>query len=277
MGEQAQGQAGADRAIGRPGPAARMTGPEPSPRPRPSVLIPPVSGNSQGSVSAPASPVPAAPVPSGPVPGAGSPGGSSDGARNSAPAAPAARAPQPVAPTSVTPSPQPPGPAQYQSQPGQAQPTRPVAQPVPQGVPAQPSSGRGQAARVARTAVQPSLGPRSARLYVTHVDPWSVMKQAFLLSLAMAVVILVASATLWFALESAGVIDAITRTATDVGGESVAGVTSFLDFSKMMGLALVLAGIETVLLTAMATLFAFLYNLAVGIGGGLEITLSEED
>ena len=138
-------------------------------------------------------------------------------------------------------------------------------------------SGRGQAARVARTAVQPSLGPRSARLFVTHVDPWSVMKQAFLLSLALAMVILVAAATLWFALESAGVIDAITRTATDVGGESAAGLTSFLDFSKMMGLALVLAGIETVLLTAMATLFAFLYNLGVGIGGGLEITLSEED
>ena len=103
------------------------------------------------------------------------------------------------------------------------------------------------------------------------------MKQSFLLSLAVAVIILVAAATLWFALQSAGVIDAITRTATDVGGQSGASVSSFLDLSKVMGLALVLAGIETVLLTAMATLFAFLYNLAVGIGGGLEITLSEED
>ena len=103
------------------------------------------------------------------------------------------------------------------------------------------------------------------------------MKQAFLLSLALAVVILVATATLWFALDSAGVIDAITRTATDVGGESAASVSGLLDFGRVMGLALVVAGIETVLLTALATLFAFLYNLSVGIGGGLEVTLSEDD
>lgn len=133
------------------------------------------------------------------------------------------------------------------------------------------------AGRVARAVVQPSMGPRSARVYLTHVDPWSVMKQAFLLALAIAVVLLVASATLWFALDSAGVLDAITRTATDVGGESGASVSTFLGFGKVMGAALVLAGVETVLLTALATLFAFLYNLAVGIGGGLEFTLSEED
>ena len=119
-------------------------------------------------------------------------------------------------------------------------------------------------------------GPRSARLYVTHIDPWSVMKQAFLLALALAVLTLAAFATLWFALESAGVLDAVTRTATDVGGESGANVSAFLSFSKVMGAALIVAGIETVLVTALATLFAFLYNLAVAIGGGVEVTLSED-
>lgn len=103
------------------------------------------------------------------------------------------------------------------------------------------------------------------------------MKQSFLLAMALAVVILVASASLWIALESAGVIGAITRTATDVGGESAATVTSYLTLGKVMGVSLVLAGIETVLVTVLATLFAFLYNLSVGIGGGLEVTLSEED
>jgi hypothetical protein len=125
--------------------------------------------------------------------------------------------------------------------------------------------------------VRPAPGPRSARVFLTHIDPWSVMKQAFLLSLALAVVILAAFATLWFALDSAGVLDAITRTATDVGGSSGASLGSFLEFGRVMGIALVVAGIEAVLVTALATLFAFLYNLAVAIGGGLEITLSEDD
>jgi hypothetical protein len=102
------------------------------------------------------------------------------------------------------------------------------------------------------------------------------MKQAFLLALALAVLTLIAFATLWFALESAGVLDAVTRTATDVGGESGANVSAFLSFSKVMGAALVIAGIEAVLVTSLGTLFAFMYNLAVAIGGGVAVTLSED-
>jgi hypothetical protein len=238
MAEHVQGQPGADRAVGRPGPAARMTGPDPV-RPRPSVLIPPVTSASAASAAAPA---PAAvPGPVAPVLAAGV----ATGVATSAARAPAA----PPAPQAT-----------------------PVAQPQPQPRPQQTS-----VASVARSAVRPSSGPRAARVYLTHVDPWSVMKQAFLLSLALAVIILAASAALWFALDSAGIIDQITRTATDVGGESGATVTGFLDFGRIMGAALVVAGIETVLVTALCTLLAFMYNLSVGIGGGLEVTLSEED
>ncbi len=254
--EHTQGQAAADRAVGRPGPAAKMTGPEPD-RPRPSVLIPPVTSTASGSAaSTPAAPgataAPARPVPAAPAPPAGTP----------AAQAKAAGAPAPVA-----------APGAAGKQPGPVQPAagRPAA-----GRPAAPQQSS-SAATVARSAVRPSPGPRAARVYITHIDPWAVMKQAFLLSLALAVIILAASAALWFALESAGVIDAITRTATDVGGESGASVSNYLDLGKVMGAALVVAGIQTVLVTALCTLMAFMYNLSVGIGGGLEVTLSEED
>lgn len=234
-----------------------MTGPEPARR-RPSVLIPPVTSASAG----PASPSPSAfaPAPAPPIP---------PSATQAAPSVTAAVA------TGVAASP-----AQAQAPTAMPAPT-PVAAQTPAAAPASaPAQARPQqtsVARVARSAVRPSSGPRAARVYLTHVDPWSVMKQAFLLSLALAVIILAASAALWFALDSAGIIDAITRTATDVGGESGASVTGFLDFGKIMGAALVVAGIETVLVTALCTLLAFMYNLSVGIGGGLEVTLSEED
>jgi hypothetical protein len=142
----------------------------------------------------------------------------------------------------------------------------PGPQPEPQPEPQQP-----------KRRPEPTMGPRAARVFITHIDPWSVMKQAFLLSLALAVILLIASATLWYALDAAGVLEAITRTAADVGGDSGIGVTNFLTFGRVMGVAMVIAGVETVLVTALATLFAFLYNLAVGIGGGLEVTLAEED
>lgn len=197
-------------------------------RPRPSVLIPPVS-----------SPLAPEPAPR-PEPRARAAGESSRPSPSAGPAGGAAVA------RSATP----------------AEPPR-AAQPT-------------AAARVARTAVVQPKGPRSARLFLTHIDPWSVMKQSFLLALALAVIILVASAALWFALDSAGVLDAITRTATEVGGDSGSSVSGLLELSRVMGLALVLAGVETVLVTALSTLFAFLYNLGVGIGGGLEVTLSED-
>lgn len=258
MSEHVQGQPGADRAVGRPGPAVTMAGPPPE-RPRPSVLIAPVTPNgvqqpvapaseplSLRAVQAPNPTVAAQPVP-GPPPQAYA----------GAAAATAASAPAPAAPVAAGPGGSPYGPAAG---------TAPTARPATT-----------RAAKLARTAVRPSGGPRSARVYLTHIDPWSVSKQAFLLALAIAIIILMASATLWFVLDSAGVLDAITRTATDVGGESGASVSGFLSFGKVMGVALVVAGIQTVLVTALCTLFAFMYNLAVGIGGGLEVTLSEED
>ena len=251
MVEHTQGQAGADRAVGRPGPAAKMTGPE-SDRPRPSVLIPPVTSTASGSAAASVAAATAATA----------------APTRSAPAAPASPGGTPAAPAKAPPAPAPaaaPGPNGQQQ--GSQQPAA--------GRPAAPQQSG--AATVARSAVRPPSGPRAARVYITHIDPWAVMKQAFLLSLALAVIILAASAALWFALESAGVIGAITRTATDVGGESGASVSSYLDLGKVMGAALVVAGIQTVLVTALCTLMAFMYNLSVGIGGGLEVTLSEED
>ena len=228
-----------------------MTGPEPD-RPRPSVLIPPVTSTASGSPAAPAAAAPGATAaPARPIPAATASPASTTAAPAKAPGEPA---------NVATPGPN-----------------------VQQSGPVQPATGRpaapqeSSAAEVARSAVRPSPGPRAARVYVTHIDPWAVMKQAFLLSLALAVIILAASAALWFALESAGVIDAITRTATDVGGESGASVSNYLDLGKVMGAALVVAGIQTVLVTALCTLMAFMYNLSVGIGGGLEVTLSEED
>ncbi|MGV1004815.1 MAG: DUF3566 domain-containing protein [Candidatus Nanopelagicales bacterium] len=148
---------------------------------------------------------------------------------------------------------------------------------------AEPSTPRAHAAPGAKTPPvvksvrRPASRPGLARVFITHIDPWSVMKQAFLLSLAVAIIILVASGALWFALDSAGVFEALTRTATEVGGDGGGSLGSLLSFSKVMGVALILAGIETILTTALLTLFAFLYNLAVGIGGGLEVTLSEEN
>ena len=117
---------------------------------------------------------------------------------------------------------------------------------------------------------------RHANLYLTRLEPWSVMKNAFMLSVAIAIVTLVAIMVLWAMLTISGTIAGVSRTVTDVAGESVSDVSSLLSFSRVMGTALLIGAIEIVLLSALATLFAYLYNLSVALTGGLHITLTDD-
>ena len=139
-----------------------------------------------------------------------------------------------------------------------------------------PRMGSGTTSTPAAPA-RPS-GPRRARLLVTRIDPWSVMKMAFMLAISAGIVILVATGLLWWTLDVTGVFATVGRTIDDVAGSSTTSFDflSLVSFNRVMGIALVLTAIEIVLWSALATLVAFLYNLSVGLTGGLEVTLSED-
>jgi hypothetical protein len=120
--------------------------------------------------------------------------------------------------------------------------------------------------------------PRRARLYVTRVDPWSVAKAAFMLALAVGIVLVVAVAVLWWVLDVTGVFLAVSRTIDEVVGSATTGfdLLGFLEFSRVIGVAIVVASVEIVLVSILATLFAVMYNLTVGLTGGVEVVLSDE-
>lgn len=118
---------------------------------------------------------------------------------------------------------------------------------------------------------------RRARLSLSWIDPWSVMKMAFLLSIALSVVVIVAVFVIWSVLGAAGVWDAINQAVKDVVGDSSAGwnVQDYLGLSRIMGFTMVVSVINIVLMTAVATLSAFLYNMAAALLGGVEVELTE--
>lgn len=121
---------------------------------------------------------------------------------------------------------------------------------------------------------------RKARLRLTHVDPWSVMKTAFLLSVAVGVVTVVAVAVVWGVLGVAGVWESINKTVVDVIGGDAGDQFDIRDYvgtSRVMGFTMIVAVVDVVLITAIATLGAFLYNLSAALLGGLEVTLTEDD
>ena len=120
--------------------------------------------------------------------------------------------------------------------------------------------------------------PKRARLYVTRIDPWSVTKAAFMLALAIGIVIVIAVALLWWVLDVTGVFEAVARTFDEVIGTATTGfdLMSYLELSRVMGVAIVVASVEIVLVSVLATLFAIMYNMTVGLTGGIEVVLSDE-
>ncbi len=129
------------------------------------------------------------------------------------------------------------------------------------------------------SAPEKQHGTRKARLRLTHLDPWSVMKTSFLLSIAFGIVLVIAVAVVWSVLGAAGVWDSINRTVTDVLGNNQSGfdIRDYVGTNRVVGFTMVVAAVDVVLITAISTLCAFLYNLAAALLGGVEVTLAEDD
>ena len=122
--------------------------------------------------------------------------------------------------------------------------------------------------------------PRRARLRLTRIDPGSVMKTAFLLSIALGVVTIVSVLMVWSVLGAAGVWDSINTTVRDIVGDQADSpftIQNYLGTDRVIGFTMLVAVIDVVLLTALATLAAFLYNMAAALLGGIDITLVEDE
>jgi hypothetical protein len=138
-----------------------------------------------------------------------------------------------------------------------------------------------EAVRQARAAVGNAggRGPRRARLHLKRVDPWSVMKFSFAVSLVLFVVAIVATSVLYLALDTMGVFNSVNKALTDMF--SANGSTDGSDFKitakGIIGGAALLGAVNVVLFTALATLGAFIYNVCADLVGGIELTLAEKD
>ncbi|MFF2007719.1 DUF3566 domain-containing protein [Streptomyces sp. NPDC058195] len=141
-------------------------------------------------------------------------------------------------------------------------------------------AGAAQAARKPRTGARTTPRTRKARLRVAKADPWSVMKVSFLLSIALGICTVVASAVLWMVMDAMGVFEAVGGTISEATGSSDSNgfdLQSFLSLPRVLIFTSVIAVIDVVLATALATLGAFIYNLSAGFVGGVELTLAEDE
>jgi hypothetical protein len=143
-----------------------------------------------------------------------------------------------------------------------------------------PPTGPGVAPRpaeTARPATQQVTGPRKVRLTVARVDPWSVLKLSFLLSVALGVGLVTSSVVLWSVLDSMGVFSSLNGTLRELGGaSSTFDIYTWVGLSRVVSLSTFIAAVNVVIIMALSTLGAVLYNVASSLVGGLHLTLSDD-
>jgi hypothetical protein len=127
------------------------------------------------------------------------------------------------------------------------------------------------------TGKRPSRGPRRASLQVKRVDPWSVLKLALVLSVALFFVWMIAVAVLYGVLDGMGVWDQLNGTFTELTQPDNAASQPLISAGGVFSVAAIIGAINIVLITALATVAAFVYNVAADLAGGVEVTLSERE
>lgn len=146
------------------------------------------------------------------------------------------------------------------------------------------SSARTQTGRAptssGRTRPVRRTGPRRVRLTLQRVDPWSVMKISFLVSVALGIAGVVMVGVLWTVLNGMNVFATVNDLIVEITtGEDMAAnfdLMDYIGFGRVVSLSVVLGVINVILLTALATLTAFLYNVCTALVGGAQLTLSDE-
>jgi Transmembrane domain of unknown function (DUF3566) len=106
------------------------------------------------------------------------------------------------------------------------------------------------------------------------------MKFSFLISLVIWVILFVAVAVLYFALSKLGVFTHIERTwnlVTTSKSSPHSSVADWFKASRVLGYAMLVGAVNVVVMTALATIGAVLYNVITSLVGGIEVTLKESD
>jgi hypothetical protein len=157
---------------------------------------------------------------------------------------------------------------------------------VPLPVPAEPATiAVAPAPAAGRSATPTSIRPsgksrqtRKARLRVARVDPWSVMKTTLLFGVAGWIMLVVSVFVVFYVIDQTGLYEAVNKAVGSLFSSEDApfDITLYVNTQRAVGVAVLVGVLDVVIITALATIFAALYNLAANIMGGVEITLAED-
>jgi hypothetical protein len=120
------------------------------------------------------------------------------------------------------------------------------------------------------------VGPVRASMQIRRIDPWSTLKVSAVLSVALFFVWMIAVAFLYLVLGGMGVWSKLNSNVGDLLNNT-SGSAELVSSGTIFGGAVLIGLVNIVLLTAAATIGAFIYNLTTDLIGGVEVTLADRD
>jgi hypothetical protein len=124
-------------------------------------------------------------------------------------------------------------------------------------------------------STQSRVPAKKVRLRLSYIDPLSIVKTTFVLSIVFGIASVFALIFVWYLLNLSGSLDAATGLVSDVFGTGF-NIAGILSFSRVVTLGILVTTIQVVVWTLISGLFAIIYNVFAEFIGGVEVTLSDD-
>ncbi|MBP1326565.1 putative membrane protein YccC [Leucobacter exalbidus] len=111
---------------------------------------------------------------------------------------------------------------------------------------------------------------KQVRLKLVYLDFWSAVKFSFLVSICLAIVSVVAIILIYTVLVQTGVLDQVDSLFMDIVGEDNS-LMKIIGFSQIVGFAVVVGILNTIVGTALGAIASLIYNLLVRVLGGFQL------
>ncbi len=118
--------------------------------------------------------------------------------------------------------------------------------------------------------------PRQVELTLAKIDPWSVLKIGFVVAVAAGIVTVIAVIILWFVLDGMNVFGSLETFLEGLGSTSFLDLLEYIRLPRVISYATILGIANVILITAISTLGALLYNLVASLVGGIRVSLMDE-
>lgn len=116
-----------------------------------------------------------------------------------------------------------------------------------------------------------------ASVQVRRIDPWATFKVAAVLSVVGFFIWMISVAVLYLILDGMGVWDQVNNSFGTLMAEESTTSGDVIGAGTIFGAAALLGAINAILLTALATIGSYIYNICADLVGGAEVTLADLD